>query len=234
MFPRGARAMATIIREQRAGLSVLVRQPEGGGGPKALVVLLHGWGADAADLMDLSPAIAAKFPDALVAAPDGPAPCSANPSGRQWFDLAGEAVDDGPSESAPMLLELVDGMLGGAGLGLDRLALVGFSQGAMMALHVGLRLPGDCAGVVSFAGALLAPERLAAERKAAPRVLLVHGRDDEVVPFQAMVLAEGMLKSNGIEVRAVARDGLGHGIDGEGFGEALEFLGDALSAKERQ
>ena len=222
--------MATIIREQKAGLSVLVRQPDSGTAD-ALVVLLHGWGADAGDLMDMSPVIAARLPDAVIAAPDGPAPCAANPTGRQWFDLTGEKIDDGPDEAKPMLLELVDTMLKETGLGLDRLALIGFSQGSMMALHVGLRLEGDCAGIVAFAGALLAPERLEAEKTASPKVLLVHGKDDEVVPFQAMVLAEGMLKSNGVDVRTVAREGLGHGIDGEGLEEALGFLEGSLPSK---
>ena len=222
--------MTTIIREQKAGLSVLVRQPAEGS-PDALVVLLHGWGADAGDLMDMSPVLAGRFPGAVIAAPDGPAPCSANPTGRQWFDLAGEAIDKGPDESMPLLVELLDVLMKETGLGYDRVALVGFSQGAMMALHVGPRLKGEVAAVVGFAGALLAPERLAAEKTAGPKTMLVHGKDDEVVPHQAMVLAEGMLKSNGIEVRTLSRDGLGHGIDGEGFEEVLGFLEAALAGK---
>ena len=222
--------MTTIIREQKAGLSVLVRQPEGDAAD-ALVVLLHGWGANAEDLMNMSPVIAGRLPGAVIAAPDGPAPCSANPMGRQWFDLGGEAIDDGPDEAMPALMELIEAMTEETKLKLDRVALVGFSQGAMMALHIGPRLAKDCAGIVGFAGALLAPERLQAERKASPKVLLVHGKDDEVVPFQAMVLAEGMLKSNGIDVKTVAREGLGHAIDGEGLEEALAFLEKALPEK---
>lgn len=102
---------------------------------------------------------------------------------------------------------------------------MGFSQGGMMALHVSTRLDEAVAGVVSFSGALLAPEKLTAEITATPKTLLVHGRDDEIVPFQAMAIAEAVLAQNGVAVTAVARDGLGHGIDPDGFRQAVEFIG---------
>ena len=219
--------MATIIRENKAGLSVLVRQTDAAPAD-SLILLLHGWGADAADLMDLSPALASRFPGAVVAAPDGPAPCAANPMGREWFDLTGATLDNGPDEAMPQLKELISILLEDHGLGYDRLALIGFSQGGMMALHTGLRMAEPVAGVVSFSGALLAPEKLEDEKTASPRVLLVHGKDDEVVPWQAMMIAESMLKSVDVDVTASTREGLGHGIDGKGFEEAMAFLSVTL------
>ncbi|MCE2517924.1 MAG: dienelactone hydrolase family protein [Alphaproteobacteria bacterium] len=219
--------MATIIRDTKAGLSTLIRQPEEGETPDRLVIFLHGWGADGADLMELAPAIAMAFPKAMFLAPDGPEPCSANPMGRQWFplDVDQAAIDQGPDQAMPALDALITTMLAETGLGLGDVYLIGFSQGGMMALHVSTRLSAAIGGVVSFSGALLAPEKLAAEITAKPRVLLVHGRDDEVVPFQAMAIAEAVLGQSGVDVTAVARDGLGHGIDPDGFRQAVEFIG---------
>lgn len=221
--------MATITRQQIAGLSTLVREPEEGA-PDCAIILLHGWGADGSDLMDLAPMFADKLPQALFLAPDGPAPCSANPMGRQWFDLGGAELDDGPDEARPALEEMIGGLATLRGLALDRVVLAGFSQGGMMALHLGLRHSPALGGVISFSGALLAPERVDAEITARPPVLLIHGRDDQVVPFQALTIAEAVLKTNDLDVTSVPRDGLGHGIDGEGMKAAVDFAEQVLSS----
>ena len=110
------------------------------------------------------------------------------------------------------------------GLPLKQIFLFGFSQGGMMALHTGMRLEGNLGGVMSFSGALLAPDRLADQITSRPPVLLVHGRDDQVVPFQALAIAEAVLGSNEVTVESMARDGVGHGIDPEGFGRAIDFI----------
>ena len=219
--------MATIIREEKASLSVLVSKPALPDGEKsdALIVLLHGWGSDGSDLISLAPNLAESFPKTIFVAPDAPEPCSANPMGKEWFDLTEAAkVDEGPYLSQPILLELIAVLLKENNLKYERLGLLGFSQGAMMALHVGLRLPEPPAGIVSFAGALLAPLRLASEKTVSAPVLLIHGDADEVVPVQALSLAETSLKNELIEPKTLIREGLGHGIDPEGLNAAKEFL----------
>jgi len=223
--------MATIIREIKGGLSTLVRQPEEDGAARGITVLLHGWGADGADLMDLAPMIAARLPGVVFAAPDGPEACSANPMGRQWFDLNQDqaGIDNGPHQAEGGIMSLIEELREPHGLGLDKVALIGFSQGGMMALHAGMRLPAPLAGIVSFSGALLAPDRLEREKTATPPVLLVHGRDDQVVPYQALTIAEAVLNQAGVKVTSVTRDGLGHGIDGEGLEAAITFLADAFA-----
>ena len=220
--------MATITRQQIAGLSTLVREAENSA-PDSAVILIHGWGADGADLMDMAPMLSETLPGTMFLAPDGPSPCSANPMGREWFDLSGAALDDGPDEARPALENLIAQIEADHGVGPSRVVLAGFSQGGMMALHLGLRHEPVLAGVVSFAGALLAPERVETEAVAKPPVLLVHGRDDQVVPFQALTIAEAMLKTHDVEVSALPRDGLGHGIDGEGLAAALTFMQKVLS-----
>lgn len=223
--------MATIIREEHAGLSVLVRQPEDGPA-KRIIIFLHGWGADGADLMDLSPAMAMEFSDAIFVAPDGPEPCSANPMGRQWFPLDGDqaSIDAGPDQAFPLVKGLVEAICAKSGLGLDAVTLIGFSQGGMMTLHTAARLPSPIHAAISFSGALLAPEKLADAVTAKPPVLLIHGKDDQVVPFQAMAIAEAVLSQAGLPVNAIGRDGLGHGIDGEGFAEAVKFITNPITS----
>ena len=224
--------MATIIRQTLAGLSTLTRQPEDGGAPDRAVVFIHGWGADGADLMDLSQVMAASFPKAIFYAPDGPEPCSANPMGRQWFALDGDqqSIDNGPDQAMPALKALIADIADSTGLPMEKIFLFGFSQGGMMALHTGMRLDSTLGGVMSFSGALLAPDRLANQITARPPVLLVHGRDDQVVPFQALAIAEAVLGSQDVSVASMARDGVGHGIDPEGFGRAIEFIKSAASS----
>ncbi len=219
--------MATIVREDRAGLSTLIRQPEDGPAQR-IIILLHGWGADGADLMDLSPAMAMEFSDAVFLAPDGPAPCSANPMGRQWFSLDGDqaAIDAGPDQAFPSIKKLIEDICTETGLGLDAVSLIGFSQGGMMTMHTATRLPTAIHAAISFSGALLAPDKLADAVTAKPPVLLIHGEDDQVVPFQAMAIAEAVLSQVGIPVSVVGRAGLGHGIDGEGFAAAVKFISD--------
>lgn len=210
--------------------------PRGGRAPgeaNALVILLHGLGADGNDLIALAPHFAQGAPDAAFVSPHAPFPCDMAPFGRQWFSLqsrAPETVLGGIRAAVPHLDAFIDAELERHGLGDDRLALVGFSQGTMMALHTGLRRPRACAAILGYSGALVGPETLAAEIASRPPVLLVHGDADEVVPFQALATAEAGLKAQGVPVRGVRRPGLGHGIDEVGIGLGVALLREHLGA----
>jgi phospholipase/carboxylesterase len=187
---------------------------------KALVVFLHGLGADGHDLISLAPLLESLLPGTAFVSPHAPWPCDMAPMGRQWFSLQDRDPDTllaGVQAAAPLLNAFLDQELKAHGLSDERLALVGFSQGTMTALHVALRRPKACAVVVGFSGALLKPEVLGNEIVSRPPVLLVHGDADEVVPFQALALAEEALQLNGVPVAAWRRPGLGHGIDNEGL-----------------
>ncbi len=191
-----------------------------GEGARALVVLLHGLGADGNDLISLAPMLEPLLPDTAFVSPHAPYPCDMAPMGRQWFSLQSrepETMLAGVRAAAPILDAFLDAELAAHGLGDDRLALVGFSQGTMTALHTALRRPRACAVVVGFSGALVKPEALAAEIKSRPPVLLVHGDADEVVPFEAMTAAEAALQANRVPIATYRRSGLGHGIDQEGL-----------------
>ncbi|MBO6782553.1 MAG: dienelactone hydrolase family protein [Alphaproteobacteria bacterium] len=201
--------------------------PASGGTPKQLVVFLHGRGANGQDLIGLAPFIAPHLPDALFLAPDAPQPCDMAPVGLQWFSLmerTPESIAAGVRSAAPAVNDFLDHHLARHGLTDADLALFGFSQGCMMALHVGLRREAAPAAVLGYSGLLAAPDALADEVTVKPPVLLVHGEADEIVPHAALSAAEAALKGAGVPVEAVSRPGLGHGIDEDGIERAVAML----------
>jgi phospholipase/carboxylesterase len=201
----------------------------------SLVVFLHGYGADGADLLGLADALAPHMPATAFVSPDAPEPCSGNPFGRQWFpipwlDGSSEAqAAAGLAQAAEDLNAFLDDLLASEGLTPDRLALLGFSQGAMMSLHVAPRRAEPVAGIVAISGRLLAPDRLAAEARVKPPVLLVHGDADAVVPFDDMERAGQALVGAGFETYGHVMRGTGHGIAPDGLSVALSFLHDRLT-----
>lgn len=204
------------------------------GRAKSLIVFLHGYGADGNDLLGLADALAPHLPDTAFAAPDAPEPCAGTPFGRQWFPIpwldgsSEEAARQGLLAAAEDLNGFLDARLKDEGLEPSALALIGFSQGAMMSLHVAPRRSLPLAGIVAISGRLLAPELLAAEAKVKPPVLLIHGDQDPVVPFEDMSLAGDALVSAGFETYAHVMQGTGHGIAPDGLGAALGFLKERL------
>jgi phospholipase/carboxylesterase len=220
-----------VIRELRTGRHA----PKSGQVARA-VAFLHGYGADGADLLGLADVLAPHLPDTLFLAPDAPEPCRGNPFGRQWFpiprlDGSTEAqAADSLEQSAADLNSWIDGVLGDTGLAPEALALVGFSQGTMMSLHVAPRRAEALGGVVGFSGRMIGPEKLAAEAVSRPPVLLVHGDQDPMVSFESMAVAEAALKGVGVEVRTHCSQGVGHGIAPDGLSLALAFLRAHLPA----
>ena len=208
------------------------RPPAGGGRPRRLVILLHGLGADGNDLIGLAPHWARLVPDAEFLSPDAPFPCDMASYGYQWFssqDRSREAVLGGVRAAAPILDSFIDDVLAERGLSESDLALVGFSQGTMMSLFVGLRRDKPVAGIVGFSGRLLAPDLLAEELRSRPPVLLVHGTDDPLVPYSALAEAEAALKAADVPVETVTSVGIGHSIDNEGLRRGGLFLGNVLN-----
>lgn len=206
------------------------------GRARSMVVFLHGYGADGADLLGLADPLAPHLPDTVFVAPDAPEPCAGNPFGRQWFPIpwldgsTEAAATEGLMRAADDLNAFLDAQLAAEGLTPAQLALVGFSQGTMMALQVAPRRAEPVAALVAFSGRLLKPELLAAEATAKPPVLLLHGDADEMVPFRDMELAGDALVAAGFETYGHVMRGTGHGIAPDGLSVALSFLKDRLPA----
>lgn len=147
--------------------------------------------------------------------------------GRQWFSLQDfdpAKLEFGVKQAAPLLNEYIDHVLATRNLAPENLALVGFSQGTMMALYVAPRRAQQIACVVGYSGLLRGAAILKSEKRSSPPVLLVHGTDDEVVPYAALAEAERGLKEASIPVTTVTCPGFGHSIDDRGVIEGLKFL----------
>jgi phospholipase/carboxylesterase len=205
--------------------------PAAGGAPKQLVVFLHGYGADGNDLIGLGREWARLLPHAAFVSPNAPEPCAMSPVGRQWFNLtfrdSGELVR-GVKHAAPALDAFIDAELKRLNLPARALALVGFSQGTMMALGVGLTRNPAPAAIVGYSGALATLETVPGGPGSGPAILLVHGDVDQVIPVDAMFMAREQLAKVGLPVEWHVAEGVGHGIDGEGLRLGGAFLRQAF------
>ena len=211
------------------------------GPARQLVVFLHGYGADGNDLIEIGRAWQDLLPHAAFASPHAPEPCGQAPMGRQWFPLTFRNPDErwvGVNKAAPVLERFLDAELARTKLPPAALALVGFSQGTMMALHVGLRRAVPPAAIVGYSGLLVDrpdgnAEAFAAEIRVRPPVLLVHGDRDDLIPAQALFSAMQGLSALGVPVEWHLSAGLGHGIDPEGLRHGGEFLARRFAAGSR-
>ena len=202
------------------------------GQAKQLVVFLHGYGADGNDLIEIGRAWQGLLPDAAFVSPHAPRPCGQAPMGREWFPLTFRDPGErwtGVNAAAPVLNAFLDAELARRQLPPSALALVGFSQGTMMSLHVGLRRAVAPEAIVGYSGMLVVPENVdpatfAAEIKSKPPVLLIHGDQDPLIPVEALFHAAQGLASLGISAEWHISSGIGHGIDQEGLRQGGEFI----------
>lgn len=208
------------------------------GTARQLVVFLHGYGADGNDLIELGRLWQPALPDAAFVSPDAPEPCAEAPIGRQWFGLTRRDPNErwtGVLRAAPVLDRFIDAELVRTGVAPSRLALVGFSQGTMMALHVGLRRTTPPAAIVGYSGLLAAPNQtdvaaMAHEITSRPPVLLIHGDSDPLIPPQALPMSATALRALGVSVETHISTGVGHGIGEDGLRLGVQFLAKALAS----
>jgi len=212
--------------ERRAPLS---------GETRSIVVFLHGYGANGADLLGLADPLGEHLPDTLFIAPDAPEDCAGSPMGYQWFPIpwidnsSEEEAERGMNAAVTDLNAFLDALMVDEDVLPEQVVLFGFSQGTMMSLHVAPRREDAVAGVVGFSGRLLSPELLADEVVVRPPILLIHGDADDVVPVQSLPDAADALQKAGFEdVYAHIMKGTAHGIAPDGLSVALAFMRDKL------
>jgi len=213
-------------------LKTYTHSPKSGKKPDSMVILLHGLGANGADLIGLARYWEMALPNTVFVSPDAPFPCDMAPVGFQWFSLqdwSSAAILEGVEEAAPVLNEYIDEMLAQYGLSDDKLALAGFSQGTMMSLYVGPRRKNKIAGVLGYSGALIGEESLGGPNIHKIPVHLIHGDVDMVVPVGAYQLAKTALESGGFTVSGGVTRGLAHSIDEDGIESGAAFLQRILS-----
>ncbi|WP_322865501.1 alpha/beta hydrolase [Aquicoccus sp. G2-2] len=202
---------------------------------RSVVVFLHGYGANGADLLGLADVLAEHLPDTLFVAPDAPEQCPGAPMGYQWFPIpwidgsSEEVAERGMRAAVDDVNAFLDALLVDEDLLPEQMVLFGFSQGTMMSLHVAPRREDEIAGIVGFSGRLLEPELLVDEALSKPPVLLLHGDMDDVVPPQSLPEAADALQGAGFTaVYAHIMKGTGHGIAPDGLSVALAFMRDKL------
>lgn len=181
--------------------------PLSGDAPKQVVVLLHGYGSNGADLISLAPMWRQQLPDALFVAPNAPERCPGAPGGYQWWalhDLSRPALAAGARHAAPVLDAWLDGLLAEHGLDESKMVLAGFSQGTMMALHIGVRRARTLAGILGYSGMIAGPSLDPAEVRSKPPVLLIHGDADGIVPLSAYRHARAELERLGFPLGAMS------------------------------
>jgi phospholipase/carboxylesterase len=202
------------------------------GQAKRVVVFLHGYGADGNDLIDIGRAWQGLLPDTAFVSPHAPAPCDQAPTGRQWFPLFTRAQNErweGVTKAGPVLEQFIEAELTRRKLPPSALALVGFSQGTMMALHVGLRRAVPPVAIVGYSGIFVLPDKAKADAvggdiKGKPPVLLIHGDQDDLIPVQALLQGAQDLAALEVPVEWHISTGTGHGIDQEGLRHGGTFL----------
>ncbi|MDP9095927.1 MAG: alpha/beta hydrolase [Pseudomonadota bacterium] len=205
----------------------VLRREAASGVARRLVVLCHGVAADAQDLIGLAEPWAAVLPDLAFVAVDAPEVCDMAPFGRQWFSLQDRnpaVLEAGAKRAGPALMATVDAELARLGLAAGDVVLMGFSQGAMLVLHAGLRRAVPPAAILAYSGALLESPALDAEMTGRPQVLLVHGEEDEVVPFERGQAAAAALRRRNVPVTTVWRKGVGHWVDEGGLQAGAALL----------
>ncbi len=201
------------------------------GSVKKVVIFLHGYGADGADLFSLSETLSEQLPNCFFASPDAPNKCGASPFGFEWFpipDIDGSTIPDmmqALASSEKLIVKLIDGYKQRFNLKYSDIVLLGFSQGCMISLNIGLRQLKDLGGIVGISGRLLMPESLEERAEGSyPPVILIHGDADDVVPISSMHDAEKVLNKIKVDFSTHVSKNVGHGIAPDGLAKAQEFI----------
>ncbi len=207
------------------------RLPPANGGPaRRIVILAHGYGSNGQDLIGLAPYLAEALPDAAFVSPNAPEPVPGYPGGHQWFPISRldpALMAAGVRGAAASLDGFIDAELARQGLPPSACALVGFSQGTMMSLHVGLRRAEPLGAILGLSG-MLADAGPATSR---PPVALVHGSHDEVIPIGALFASLEGLAAAGVPALWRVSYGTGHSVSEDGLALGAAFLRDALAGR---
>lgn len=206
-------------------------EPSSGNSPTQMIIFVHGYGADGNDLIGLANYFQSTLPEAIFLSPHAPEACSMNPSGYQWFDLT--STDPAVLWSkilvaADHLNEFIDSKLLEYNIAEENLALIGFSQGTMMSLHVSLRRKNTMAAVLGYSGRLIGADLLKDDLISKPSIYLIHGDQDPMVPYQESLTAEKVLKEYSIDIKTHISEHTQHSIAEDGLRIGVDFLTSKL------
>jgi len=195
--------------------------------PKQAIILCHGYGGDGKDIGMLAIHWRRFLPDAVFLCPDAPEVCSINPQGFQWFDLSSEKEDiilEKSLVAEEKLTLFLDQVMETLQLEAKNLALVGFSQGCMISIQAGLKNKKKINCIIGYSGKVINKEHLSNNINAKPKVFLMHGDNDIIVPPTHLLESKEYLVNHGIKVKTKIFKDCEHKIPVEGTSLGLDFL----------
>ena len=221
-------------KKKESVFSGLVLPPTSGQKPDSIVVLFHGYGDNAENFLLLGALLGQVLPNTLFVAPEGPIACKNIPSGKQWLRASKNNQLQLLKEIknlTPSLNQYLDDLLKTYRIPPEKMALMGFSQGARIALHIGLRRP-KCAGIAALSGSYLDdPEAL---NLLHPPILIIHGMEDQKAPVSLARASHKQLEALKMPVTLILLQKVAHDIDPYGLEITAEFLEECLSGKIRR
>ena len=195
--------------------------------PRQVIVLCHGYGGDGKDISTLAINWQRFIPDAIFLCPNAPEVCTVNPRGYQWFDLTSEKEEIILEKSLlaeEKLSTFLDQVFDNHQLEPNNLALVGFSQGCMISIQTGLKKKEQINCIVGYSGKVINQKHLSDNINSKPKIFLMHGTNDIVVPPTYLLEAKEYLNKNGLKIRTKLFKNCEHKIPIEGSSLGLEFL----------
>ena len=195
--------------------------------PRQAVVLCHGYGGDGKDISTLAINWQRFLPDAIFLCPNAPEICDVNPQGYQWFDLTSEKEEIVLEKSLvaeEKLSIFLDQVFDNFKLKPINLALVGFSQGCMISIQVGLKKKEQINCLIGYSGKVINQKHLSNNINSKPKILLMHGANDTIVPPTHLLEAKEYLNNQGIKIKTKLFKNCEHRIPVEGSSLGLDFL----------
>jgi len=195
--------------------------------PRQAVILCHGYGGDGKDISALAINWQRFLPDAIFLCPDAPEVCSVNPQGYQWFDLSTEKEEiilEKSLEAEEKLSLFLNQVFDNLQLEADNIALVGFSQGCMMILQVGLKKTKKINCLIGYSGKVINQKHLSENIKSKPKIFLMHGANDTIVSPTHLLEAKEYFSNLGIKIKTKLFKNCEHKISVEGLSLGLGFL----------
>ena len=195
--------------------------------PHHAIVLCHGYGGDGKDISALAINWQRFLPDAIFLCPNAPEVCSINPQGYQWFDLNSEkeeAILEKSLVAEEKLNTFIDQVLDNLQLEPNNLALVGFSQGCMISVQVGIKKKEQINCLIGYSGKVINQKHLSDNINSKPKMFLMHGENDTIVSPTYLLEAKEYLKKQGINAKIKMFKKCEHRIPVEGSSLGLGFL----------
>tara|TARA_Y100000590_G_C15718099_1_gene1012570 strand:+ start:1847 stop:2500 length:654 start_codon:yes stop_codon:yes gene_type:complete len=208
-------------------LEPIILKPLSNSSPKNAIILCHGFGGDGKDISLLANYWRNYLPDTIFICPNAPEKCSVSPQGYQWFDLMDQSEDQILTKSLVAeikLNKLIDQVKQNNNLETKKIALVGFSQGSMISLQTGIKRKDSINSIVGYSGKIINIEHLENNINSRPKVILMHGDKDEVVPINFFLESKDFFNRNKYEIETKIFKGCEHRIPSEGSSVGLEFL----------